>query len=187
MLRALITNLREGAIRQGGSTLTQQLAKNYFLTPERTLKRKLNELLIALILEVRYEKDEILEIYLNEIYWGQKGSVSINGVGAAARFYFDKPADALSLDESAVLAGLIKAPNRYSPYIDRSLCQKRRNAVLQLMHANGWLDEATLQASLPRPVISASYTAYSRQAPYFIDYLTHQLATLYSPEVLSNQ
>lgn len=186
ILRAFITNLRQGAIRQGGSTLTQQLAKNYFLTPERTLKRKLNELLIALILEFRYDKDEILEIYLNEIYWGQKGSVSINGVGAAARFYFDKPVGALSLDEAAVLAGLIKAPNRYSPYIDRPLCQKRRNVVLQQMVANGWLDDALLQAALPRPVIPAGYTGYSRRAPYFMDYLTHQLATLYPPEVLSS-
>lgn len=186
ILRAFITNLREGAIHQGGSTLTQQLAKNYFLSPERTLKRKLKELLIALILEFKYEKDEILEIYLNEIYWGQKGSVSINGVGAAARFYFDKPVSSLSLVESAVLAGLIKAPNQYSPYVDKSRCHKRRNEVLQNMYAAGWLDEGELMAALPQPVIPAGYTGYRRQAPYFIDYLSHQLANLYPPEVLSS-
>lgn len=186
ILRALITNLREGAIHQGGSTLTQQLAKNYFLSPERTLKRKLNELLIALILEFKYEKDKILEIYLNEIYWGQKGSVSINGVGAAARFYFDKPVKALSIVESAALAGLIKAPNQYSPYVNKSRSLKRRNEVLQNMYNNAWLDEGQLQAALPRPVIPSGYTGYSRQAPYFIDYLTNQLATLYPSEVLSS-
>ncbi len=186
ILRALITNLREGAIHQGGSTLTQQLAKNYFLSPERTLKRKINELLIALILEFKYEKDKILEIYLNEIYWGQKGSVSINGVGAAARFYFDKPVSALSIVESALLAGLIKAPNQYSPYLNKSRSHKRRNEVLQNMYTKGWLNETQLQAALPLPVIPAGYTGYSRQAPYFIDYLTHQLATLYPSEVLSS-
>ena len=186
ILRAFITNLREGAIRQGGSTLTQQLAKNYFLSPERTLKRKLKELLIALILEFKYEKDEILEIYLNEIYWGQKGSVSINGVGEAARFYFDKPVRDLTLVECAVLAGLIKGPNQYSPYVKNARCLKRRNEVLKQMHTNGWLDETQLQAALPLPVSSAGFTRYSRQAPYFIDYVTHQLSTLYPAETLSS-
>jgi penicillin-binding protein 1B len=186
ILRALITNLREGAIRQGGSTLTQQLAKNYFLTPERTYKRKLNELLIALILEFKYEKDEILEIYLNEIYWGQKGSVSINGVGAAARFYFDKRVSELSVAESAALAGLIKAPNAYSPYVNKVRCQNRRNDVLQAMKANDWISQEELQSILPRPVVSAGFTKYNRRAPYFVDYLSHQLATLYPPEVLSS-
>jgi penicillin-binding protein 1B len=186
ILRALITNLREGAIRQGGSTLTQQLAKNYFLTPERTYKRKLNELLIALILEIKYEKDEILEIYLNEIYWGQKGSVSINGAGAAARFYFDKQVNEVSVAEAATLAGLIKAPNAYSPYMDRARCQRRRNDVLHAMKANGWIDGATLAGILPRPVEPAGYTKYRRRAPYFVDYLSHQLTTLYPPEVLSS-
>lgn len=186
ILRALITNLREGAIRQGGSTITQQLAKNYFLTPERTYKRKLNELLIALILEIKYEKDEILEIYLNEIYWGQKGSVSINGVGAAARFYFDKRVGELTLGEAVVLAGLIKAPNAYSPYVNKTRCQNRRNDVLRAMKAKGWIDEAALQALLPQPVAPAGFTKYRRRAPYFVDYLSHQLTTLYPAEVLSS-
>ena len=186
ILRAFITNLREGSIRQGGSTLTQQLAKNYFLSSERTLKRKLNELIISLILEYKYEKDEILEIYLNEIYWGQKGSVSINGVGEAAKFYFDKPASDLSLAESALLAGLIKAPNLYSPYVNKLRCLNRRNEVLQQMYAGQWIDEAQLQSTLPLPVTSAGFSRYDRQAPYFMDYVTHQLSTLYPPETLSS-
>ena len=86
--RALYVNLRAGAVRQGGSTLTQQLAKNYFLSPERTLRRKLNELYIALLIDLLFGKDEILEIYLNEIYLGQRGSVAIHGVGEACQFYF---------------------------------------------------------------------------------------------------
>jgi len=186
ILRALITNLREGTIRQGGSTLTQQLAKNYFLTPERTYRRKFKELLIALLLEYKYEKDEILEIYLNEIYWGQKGSVSINGLGEAALFYFDKPAESLSLEEAATLAGLIKGPNAYSPYVDKSRCLKRRNEVLVAMYQNDWLDKNELKKALPRPLQPAEYTTSPRQAPYFIDYLTHQIADLYPPDVLSS-
>ena len=186
IVRAFITNLREGAIRQGGSTLTQQLAKNYFLSPERTFKRKLNELIISLILEYKYKKKEILEIYLNEIYWGQKGSVSINGIGEAAKFYFDKPASELSLDESALLAGLIKAPNLYSPYINKTRCLKRRNEVLQQMFANQWIDESQLQKNLPLPVTPAGFSRYGRRAPYFMDYVTHQLSTLYPKETLSS-
>jgi len=186
ILRAFITNLREGTIRQGGSTLTQQLAKNYFLTPERTYQRKFRELLIALVLEYKYEKDEILEIYLNEIYWGQKGSVSINGVGEAALFYFDKTVETLSLEEAATLAGLIKGPNTYSPYVDKSRCLKRRNDILVAMHQNDWLNNAELKKALPRPLQPAGHTTYHRQAPYFIDYLTHQIAYLYPPDVLSS-
>ncbi len=186
IIRAFITNLREGKIRQGGSTLTQQLAKNYFLTPARTYQRKLKEILTALVLEVQYEKEEILEIYLNEIYWGQKGSVSVNGIGEASLFYFDKPVDALSLEEAATLAGLIKGPNAYSPYVNPSRCLKRRNDILVAMHQNGWVDQNTLKSSLARPLKASGYKAYHRQAPYFIDYLTQQIADLYPAEVLSS-
>ena len=91
IVRALLANMRSGGIRQGGSTITQQLAKNFFLTPERTLTRKLKEMMLALVIEARYDKATILEIYLNEIYFGQNGSVSVNGIGEASRFYFDKP------------------------------------------------------------------------------------------------
>ena len=108
ILRALYTNLRHVSIRQGGSTITQQLAKNYFLTPERTLFRKLKELFMSLTMEVMYEKNEILEIYLNEIYLGQKASEAIDGIGEASFFYFDKPVEELSLIEGATIACLIR-------------------------------------------------------------------------------
>ncbi len=186
IIRALYKNLRHSEIRQGGSTITQQLAKNYFLTPERTISRKAKELLIALILEVRYTKDEILEIYFNEIYLGQRGSESINGVGEASFFYFGKPVDELSLPESAMIAGLIKGPNRYSPYINPNTCLSRRNSVLRAMVKNGWLAEEKLQALIAAPVETAGFAAHPRRAPYFMDYLYQQLQVLYSEEDLSS-
>jgi len=184
ILRALMTNLRQGAIRQGGSTLTQQLAKNYFLTPDRTLTRKLKETLLAVIIELKYEKNEILEIYLNEIYLGQKGSVAINGIGEASYFYFGKPVKELTLSEAAVMAGLIKAPNHYSPYVDKARCRSRRDVVLQSMHRQEWLSQAELQDALKQPVKAFGFTVSVTKAPYFIDYLTDQLKTLYRPEDL---
>ncbi len=187
ILRAFFANLQKGAIAQGGSTITQQLAKNYFLTPERTFKRKLKELLISLILEYRYSKDEILEIYLNEIYYGQKGSVSINGIGEAAQFYFDKRVENLSLAEAATLAGLIKAPNHYSPYLDLERCLARRNWVLQVMNKRGWLSETEYLDAVAQPLTPAGYSGYRRQAPYFMDYLTHQLTQLYTHDTLSSE
>jgi penicillin-binding protein 1B len=186
ILRALMTNLRHGAIRQGGSTLTQQLAKNYFLTPARTLTRKLKEALLAVIIELKYDKKEILEIYLNEIYLGQKGSVAINGVGEAAYFYFGKSVKELTLSEAAIIAGLIKAPNHYSPYIDKVRCRDRRDVVLQSMHRKEWLSEPDLRDGLKQPVKAFGFTIADTKAPYFIDYLTDQLKALYRPEDLAS-
>ncbi len=186
ILRALITNLRHGAIRQGGSTITQQLAKNYFLTPDRSLVRKLREALLAIVMEFKYSKHEILEIYLNEIYLGQKGSVAVNGIGEAAYFYFGKPVQELSLSEAATIAGLIKAPNHYSPYIDKTACRRRRNFILTAMQSKGWISDAQLQTHTKTPVLTAGYTIYGKQAPYFIDYLAQQLTTLYKPEELTS-
>jgi penicillin-binding protein 1B len=186
ILRALITNLRHGAIRQGGSTLTQQLAKNYFLTPARTLTRKFKEVLLAVIIELKYDKNEILEIYLNEIYLGQKGSVAINGFGEASYFYFGKPVKELTLSEAAIMAGLIKAPNHYSPYRDKARCRSRRDVVLQSMQRNKWLSETELQVELKQPIKAVGFTVSGTKAPYFTDYLTEQLNALYRPEDLSS-
>ena len=125
ILRAFLTNVRHAEIKQGGSTLTQQLVKNYFLTPERTITRKFKEIILSVVTELKYDKDEILEIYLNEIYLGQKGSESINGVGEASYFYFGKSVKELSRVEAAIIAGLIKAPNTYSPYHHPDRCRRR--------------------------------------------------------------
>jgi penicillin-binding protein 1B len=186
IVRALYTNLRYGRIRQGGSTITQQLAKNVFLTPERTFSRKFKELLMALTMEVMYDKKEILEIYLNEIYLGQKASISINGFGEASHFYFGKPVSELSLAEAAALGGLIRAPNLYSPYIDRERCEERKDLVLQTMYRHGWIAQEQLRTALDQRVIPAGFESYTRKAPYFMDYLSQQLSALYPAEALTH-
>ncbi len=186
IVRALYTNIRHQEIRQGGSTITQQLAKCYFLTPKRTVSRKLKELFMSLIIEIMYEKNEILEIYLNEIYLGQKGSVSINGVAEASRFYFGKSVSELSLADAATLAGLIKAPNYYSPYVDEESSRVHRDAVLGIMRKSGWISEEELTTTLAMPVSTIGYKTYIKKAPYFVDYLSEQLTELYSPEALSS-
>jgi penicillin-binding protein 1B len=184
-IRALASNLRHGALREGGSTITQQLAKNYFLTPKKTFSRKFKELMFSLVMEARYSKGEILEIYLNEIYMGNKGSVSINGIGEASFFYFGKPVNDLSISEAATIAGLIRAPNYYSPFADRKRSLQRRNMVMENMFSHGWISRQELDAALAQPMATAEKETYAKQAPYFMDYLSHQLHTLYSPEALS--
>lgn len=186
ILRALIVNIRTGAIRQGGSTITQQLAKNFFLSDERTLGRKFNELLMAVIIEQRYRKNQILEIYLNEIYLGQQGSTAINGIGAAARHYFDKPVEELELAESAALAGMIRSPGRYSPSANPQRCRERRDDVLAAMQAGGWISAEERRAAAARSVRTADGQRPVQPAPYFMDYLSRQLETLYSPQDLSS-
>jgi len=186
ILRAIYTNVRRGEILQGGSTITQQLAKNYFLTPERTFSRKVKELFLALTIEFAYAKDEILEIYLNEIYLGQRGSVSVHGIGEASQFYFGKPARNLSLDEAAVIAGLIRAPNLYSPYEHPQRCEQRRNSILDTMLKKGLISLDQAKHAISTPVRPAGLETYRRQAPYFIDYVSQQLATLYPAEALSS-
>lgn len=186
-LRAFLANLKAGDIQQGGSTITQQLAKNYFLTPERTYRRKLKELLIALVLEFKFSKTDILEIYLNEIYWGQQGSAAVNGMAEAARFYFDKEASKLSVAEAATLAAIIRAPNLYTPHKHPGACLERRNTVLSAMRSEAWLRADEFEAALATPLRPAPYTAKGRQAPYFMDYLTDQLIELYSPETLKSE
>lgn len=182
--RALWVNIRAGKVAQGGSTITQQLAKNYFLSPERTLVRKLNELYIALLLELRYDKDEILEIYFNEIYMGQRGTVSVNGVGEAARFYFGKSAAQLGLAESATLAGLIKGPNLYSPHVNPERARQRRDRVLSAMHSQGWITQQQLDAARAEKLQPVEFAPYTRTAPYFFDYLQEQLVELYPKQAL---
>jgi penicillin-binding protein 1B len=187
ILRALYVNILSGKIRQGGSTLTQQLAKNYFLSPERTFSRKIKEMVISLVIEGLYDKEEILEIYLNEIYLGQNGSVAINGVGEASYFYFGKEIGELSVHEAAVIAGLIKAPNIYSPYKDGERCRKRRDEVLYAMAENGYLSKRELEKAVIATVSPQGYLKYGRKAPYFMDYLAQQLEKLYPSEILRSE
>lgn len=185
ILRAFYINLRAGRIRQGGSTITQQLAKNFFLTPERTIARKLNELIMSVVIELKYQKEEILEIYLNDIYLGQSGTVAINGVGEACLFYFGKPVKDISLAEAATIAGLIRAPGRYSPYIDKERCRQRRDTVLKAMSVKNWISDSELQSARAQPIETVGENGVVKKAPYFMDYLSHQLASLYPPDDLT--
>ena len=183
--RALYVNVMAGGVRQGGSTLTQQLAKTFFLTPERNVLRKLKELVIAVLIESSYDKKTILEIYLNEVYLGQRGSVSVHGFGEAAKFYFGKPVDRLSVAQCATLAGIIRGPNRYSPYKHPRRALERRNQVLAAMAEAGTIDDKTLTVSLQSGLETVNFTPYKRTAPFFFDYLASQLATMYPQDELT--
>src|SRR5579862_4376444 len=143
MLRAALADLRAGHVVQGGSTITQQLAKNLFLTPDRTLQRKIQETLLALWLEHKFSKQQILEIYLNRVYLG----AGTYGVDAAAHRYFDKSARELTLYEAAVIAGLLKAPSRFSPANDKDLASQRASQVLANMVDAGFITDAQAQSA----------------------------------------
>ena len=169
--RALVTNTVRGEITQGASTLTQQLAKNLALGPERTWRRKILEGALALALERRYEKEKILEAYLNTVYLGQRGRAALVGVGAAAQSYWDKDARRLGLAESALLAGIIRAPNRYSPDQHPERAQQRRDTVLRRMHELGMIDAKTLAQALAQRTEVRAGTSLPSPAPYFLDYV----------------
>ena len=173
--RAFWVNLSRGAVVQGGSTLTQQLAKNLFYSPQRTMWRKVREFAAALALEFKYRKEEILESYLNEIYLGQAGVVSIYGVGEAAHRYFGKTLNELSIDETALIVGLIKGPNTYSPLKNPEQAVARRNVVLQRLRAEGRLSEDKWASLVKQPIkVALSYDVLT-DAPYFVDYVLREV------------
>lgn len=171
IIRAAYANLRAGAIRQGGSTITQQLAKNLFLTPARSLKRKVQELLLAFWLEARFSKKQIFTIYLNRVYLG----AGTYGVAAASRHYFDRQARALSLRQAAVIAGLLKAPSRYSPLRNRAAAAKRADQVLANMVAADFLDPRDAKAAR-RESMRLSTRRSGSGARYFADWLLERAA-----------
>jgi penicillin-binding protein 1B len=142
-LRALVANLRAGAVREGASTITQQLARGLFLGPERTIPRKLTEMAIALGIEVLLSKDEILEMYLNSIYWGRADGYGIAGIEEASRYYFGLPVDSLGVREAALLAGIIPAPNASSPFRNPRAARARRASAIRDMMATGVIDTET--------------------------------------------
>ncbi len=182
---AMLANLRAGGIRQGGSTLTQQLVKNFFLTPERTLRRKVTEAMMALMVEARYEKDQILEAYLNEIYMGRRGSTSIHGVGEAARFFFGKRVSDLEIDESALLAAVIASPNALSPHRHPERAKERRDLVIGLMESQGRISEKQAKRARERPISTAAIALESGHDRYFLDALAKQLPEVYDDELLA--
>ena len=158
--------------RQGGSTITQQLVKNTYLTPERTLRRKFNEALLAAALERRLSKQDILALYCNEVYLGQRGAIAVRGVAAGARVYFNKDLKELTVAESATLAGLIQSPARYAPERHPAQAQARRNLVLAAMLRDGAITntEANVASNTPLAVAPLGQST-ATLAPYFIDYV----------------
>ena len=175
LVRAVWANVRAGKVTEGGSTITQQLVKNRLLTPHRTVTRKLREAWLATVLEWHYSKEQILEAYLNEIYLGQRGSLAIRGVGAAARAYFAKEVHQLTPAEAALLAGMVRAPNSYSPVIDPERARQRRNVVLTRMRDLQMLDAAAYERARKEPVRALSRPRPGQTAPYFIDLVRQEV------------
>lgn len=179
-IRAVWVDLRTGKTAQGGSTITQQLARNLFLTHEKKLTRKIREALLAIEIEKRYTKDEILEMYLNQIYFGH----GAYGVEAAARLYFEKSVRNLALSECAILAGIPKNPGGYSPIRHPAASMERARIILDLMAGAGAItrDEAERAKGEIRP--SPDRRGRVREAPYFVEHVRQELLTRYRPEVL---
>jgi penicillin-binding protein 1B len=164
---------------QGGSTISQQTVKNLFLSQERSWWRKSREGLMSLMLEARYPKERILEVYLNEVYLGQRGSVAICGAQAAARFYFGRDLQALSLGESALLAGLVRSPGRYNPFVDPVKALGRRDSVLLAMQRLGLADAAEVERARAEPLQLASGSGGFASAPHAVDFVHTQLEERY--------
>ncbi|HJQ39537.1 MAG TPA: PBP1A family penicillin-binding protein [Thermoanaerobaculia bacterium] len=184
IIRALFRNVKAGGVAEGGSTLTQQLVKNYYLTHERTMKRKIAEAFMAVVLDARYSKREIIEAYLNDIYLGRNRSISILGVGEASRYYFGKPISEIKLHEAALIAGMIRSPNNYSPFTHPEVALKRRNTVLQLMLKQKKITQqeydAAHSASLPRKPFRQKSGLSS--IPFYVDRVLQELAAEYGIE-----
>ncbi|MFT7324357.1 MAG: penicillin-binding protein 1B, partial [Psychrobacter glaciei] len=185
--RAVINNFSGGS-RQGGSTITQQLIKNFYLNSDRTLKRKANEALMAVLLELHYSKDEILQTYLNEIYLGQNGNRSINGFGLAAQFYFNQPLNELRLDQQALLVGMAKGPSVYNPRRHPNDSKARRNIVLSNMLEMGTLSQADYDKAIERSLgIVDKPVEGKSQFPDFLDIVKRELNTVYYSDDLKNE
>ncbi|MGH9872564.1 MAG: transglycosylase domain-containing protein [Pyrinomonadaceae bacterium] len=184
ILRALIrrydSDPSSPIARQGGSSITQQLVKNLLLSPEKTLKRKVAEAYMSVILETRLSKEQIFELYCNQVYLGQQAGFSINGFGEAADAYFNKDVTTLTLPESAFLAGIIRSPNRYNPYHDIATATARRNQVLDNMAETGEIsgDEANQAKQVPLTVAPTKGRIDISDAPYFADYVQGQLGDI---------
>ncbi|MGD9163945.1 MAG: penicillin-binding protein 1B, partial [Chromatiales bacterium] len=185
--RALVANIRATRVVQGGSTLTQQLVKNFFLTSERTFWRKFNEMLMALILEWRYSKDEILEAYANEIYLGQAGGRAVHGFALASRFYFNRPLQELDLSRTALMIALVRGPSAYDPRQHPERALQRRNLVLDLMQERGVIDGAAAQQAKSRGLGIEAGSLQASGTPAFMDLVRRQLRRDYREEDLNTE
>ena len=174
--RALLRNAGDERMGQGGSTITQQLIKNTYLTPERTLRRKYAEAMLSFTLERRLSKEDIFALYCNEIYLGQRGVVAVRGVDQAARVFFGKELKDLSLPEAATIAGMIQSPSRYSPVRHSDAARARRNTVLGTMVRDGFIPLGQAASAAKEPLMIADFDpARESVAPYFIDYVNRMV------------
>ena len=177
LARALLRNLSDGRMAQGGSTVTQQLVKNTYLTPERTFRRKFSEAMLAFALERRLSKEDIFALYCNEVYLGERGAVAARGVEQAAAIYFGKELKQLSLSEAATIAGMIQGPGRYSPERHLEATQSRRNLVLAAMARDNWISAELASSTASEPIRIANTEKQQSLAPYYIDYVSRVAET----------
>ncbi|MDV2857196.1 penicillin-binding protein 1B [Oceanimonas sp. CAM02] len=186
ILRALVVNIKAGRTVQGGSTLTQQLAKNFFLSQDRSLWRKVQEAYMALIIDFRYDKDEILEAYLNEVYLGQNGAKGVYGFGLASYFYFGLPINELNPDQMALLVALVKGPSFYDPWRNSERARDRRDLVLRLLANEGHIDRQTYEQASSRDLglIERGRMGYGR-TPAFMGLLKDELNTRFGAGFLN--
>jgi len=185
LAEAAFIDLRSGRKQQGASTLTMQIARGFFLTPQKTVKRKLTEMLIAVELEQRFSKQQIFELYANSVYMGQRGSFTINGFGEAAQAYFGKDIKSLSLPEAALLAGMIQLPNAYNPYKNPERALERRNLVLDSMIETGAIKRDEADRAKATPLRLAPPNVDATDAPYFVDLVKDTLTQRYSESELN--
>jgi penicillin-binding protein 1A len=176
LLRAVIVNIRAGSIVQGGSTITQQVAKNLFLTPQRTIERKVQELLLAFWIERKFTKDEILALYLNRAYFG----AGTYGVDAAARKFFGTSVDRVSTYQAAMLAGLLRAPSRYNPLANSELADRRTRQVLASMVDAGYISDKEAEAAIQYPGTIVALRGSRRGNRYFVDWVLEQVPAFVS-------
>jgi len=186
--RAMLANMRAGRVVQGGSTLTQQLVKNFFLTRDQTLLRKGNEALMSILLELHYEKNDILETYLNEVYLGQAGTRSINGFGLASQFYFGESLKDLDVHQIALLVGMVKGPSYYNPRRHPERATQRRNLVISEMEEAGLIDPQKAARSRGLSLGVSAKPSYSENRyPAYIDLVRRHLARDYKEEDLRSE
>lgn len=183
IFRAVVVNIRQGHFTQGASTLTQQLAKNFFLSPEKTFKRKISEAFVAAAIERQFTKEEILEAYMNEVYLGQDGARAIHGFGLAAQFYFGKSLELLSPGETAVLVGMLKGPSVYNPRLHPTQTTDRRNTVLGLMADEGLISSAQLTKLLGSP-LGVIPVPRQWRFPFYLDLVKRRLLEEYREQDL---
>ncbi len=181
ILRSFYANLLSGRLKQGGSTLTQQLVRNMFLSQERTFSRKINEILMALMLEYHYSKEHILEAYVNDVYLGQNGKYSVHGFGTAAEFYFARPLRELNLAQVALLTGMVKGASYYNPRRHPQRALQRRNLVLKLMRRQGFIDTAESDRLSAKPLQLARKSGWSSaKYPAYLDLVRRHLKRDYN-------